>query len=60
MEQTIQKPLSSEEAAEYLGYSKNYLFKLVHEKKIPHYKPLNGRLFFKLDELKKFVYGQEA
>lgn len=40
-----------EEAVKWLGYSKGYLYKLVHERRIPHYKPNGGRLFFDVDEL---------
>ena len=58
MEQNYQKPLSSDEAAAFLGYSKAYLHKLVYQKKVPYYKPLNGRLFFKREELERFIYGE--
>ena len=52
MEKTI---ISSAEAAELTGYKKSYLYKLVHQKKIPHYKPMGGRVFFKREELESFL-----
>ena len=50
--------LSVEEAAEYTGYTKNYLYKLVHLGQIPHYKPFGrkGKLFFKPAELETFIF----
>lgn len=58
MEQ-VQKPLNAIEAAAFLGYSKAYLHKLIAQKKIPYYKPLGGRLFFKQEELESFVFSKQ-
>ncbi|MDR0456398.1 MAG: helix-turn-helix domain-containing protein [Treponema sp.] len=55
MEQT-QKALTVDAAAEFTGLSKNYLYKLIHQKKIPHYKPTGGRVFFKPTELETFLF----
>jgi excisionase family DNA binding protein len=43
------------EASEFTGYSKKYLYKLTCEKRIPHFKPLNGRVFFKQEDLEAFM-----
>jgi len=51
-----QKALSVDEAAEITGLKKNYIYKLVSKKKIPFYKPLGGRVFFKQDELEAFIF----
>ena len=51
-----QKPLSVTEAATYTGLSKTYLYKLIHLKKIPHYKPTGGKVFFKQEELDAFIF----
>jgi len=51
-----QKALTVDEAATYTGLSRNYIYKLIHLKKIPYYKPLNGRVYFKPDELEKFIF----
>jgi len=51
-----QKALSVIEAAEFTGLSRNYIYKLVHLKKIPFYKPMGGRVFFKQEELESFIF----
>jgi len=48
--------LSISEAAVFTGLSKNYLYKLVSKKRIPFYKPCGGRIFFKENELEKFIF----
>lgn len=50
------KPLTVEQAAEYTGFSTAYVYKLIHQKKIPHFKPEGGKVLFKLDDLKAFCY----
>jgi excisionase family DNA binding protein len=50
------KPLGVVEAAKFTGLSPNYLYKLVHFRKIPFYKPTGGRLFFKQEDLEKFIF----
>ena len=56
-----QKALSVDEAATFTGLSKGYVYKLVHQRKIPFYKPLGGRVFFKQDELEAFIFrGRHA
>jgi excisionase family DNA binding protein len=52
----IQKPFTIDEAAKFLNLSKNYLYKLVHLRRIPFYKPLNGRVYFKPAELEAFIF----
>jgi excisionase family DNA binding protein len=60
-ETTIQRPLGVSEAAEVLGLSRAYIYKLVCLKKIPCYKPLGGRLFFRREELEEFIFrGRSA
>ena len=48
--------LNIEEAAAFLGLKTSYLYKLVGQKRIPHYKPLNGRVFFRPAELEAFLF----
>ena len=55
MEQN-QKPLTVDVACEFTGLKKNYIYKLVHQKKIPYYKPMGGRIYFKLSELEDFLF----
>jgi excisionase family DNA binding protein len=56
MEHTQKAALTVEEAAVFTGLSKNYLYKLIHLKKIPHYKPMAGRVFFRPAELEAFLF----
>lgn len=56
MNTTQEKPLTIEQASEFTGYSKAYLYKLVHYKKIPHYKPEGGKVLFSLEDLKAFCF----
>ena len=48
--------LSADEAAAFLGLTRAYIYKLVYLKKIPYYKPMGGRLFFKQEELEAFLF----
>ena len=50
------KPLTVEQAADFTGFSQAYIYKLVHLKKIPCFKPEGGKILFSLDDLKNFVY----
>jgi excisionase family DNA binding protein len=61
MENTIERPLGIAEAAEFTGLKSSYLYKLIHLKRIPHYKPTGGRVFFKREELEQFIFrGRSA
>ena len=50
------RPLTFEEAADYLGLSKSYLYKLTCSNKIPHYKPQGKRLYFAKSELDTWLF----
>lgn len=50
------KPLTVEQAADFTGYSKAYLYKLTHQKKIPCYKPEGGKVLFSVDDLRAFCF----
>ena len=50
------RPLTLEEAADYLGFSKSYLYKLTSANKIPHYKPQGKRLYFAKSELDTWLF----
>lgn len=47
--------LTLEEAAQYTGLKKSYLYKLTSEKKIPHYKPNGKNCFFRRTELEDWL-----
>lgn len=48
------KFLDIEEAAKYLGYSKNSLYQLARRRRIPYYKP-GRKLFFDPAELEAYI-----
>lgn len=43
--------LTVPEAAEFLKTTEKYIRKLAYERRLPVYRPLGGRLFFKKSEL---------
>lgn len=49
------KMLTTDEAAEYLGVTKSYLYKLTSNLKIPHYKPSGKMCYFKREELDEWM-----
>lgn len=58
--QNSKTPLTIERAAEYTGFSKPYLYKLIHFGKIPSYKPntgKQGKVVLCKEELDAFLFG---
>jgi excisionase family DNA binding protein len=53
--------LSTDKAAQFTGFSRTYIYRLVHNQKIPCYKPTGKHLFFKKSELEEFLlHGRQA
>ena len=52
----MEKALSILEAAEYLNLKPAYIYKLISQRKIPFYKPMGGRVYFKPADLEKFLF----
>ena len=50
-----EKPLTLNEAAQYLDISKSYLYKLTSTNKIPHWKPQGKRVYFTKAELDAWI-----
>ena len=50
------KPLTVEQAAAFTGYSKAYLYKLIHGGRISCYKPGGGKVLFRREDLEAFCY----
>lgn len=46
-----EKFIRLEEVIKLTGYKRNYIYQLVHAKKIPHYKPTDRTLFFRESEI---------
>lgn len=55
MELKDKKYLSVREAAEYIGYSAGYLYKLAAIHALPFYAPNGGRIIFKRVELDEWI-----
>lgn len=53
------KPLNFNQAAEYLGFSHSYLYKLTSRKIIPAHRPTGKVLFFSKAELDEWVFSKE-
>ena len=54
----VKKPkdsLTLEEASEFLGFRKSYLYRMVSERKIPHYKPFGKLVYFDRSELEELL-----
>ena len=43
------------DACQFLDYSKSYLYKLTHSRKIIHYKPNGKKLYFKRSDLEAWL-----
>lgn len=57
---TEKNHLSVTELSEYLGFSKAYIYKLVHFGKLPAYKPFGKTLFFDKDKVDKIFRAKET
>lgn len=49
------KVLTLEEACDYTGISRSYLYKLTSKGEIPHSKPNGKMIFFDIDKLNKWL-----
>jgi len=56
MQEVKKVALSVEAAAIFLGVKKNYLYQLIHKRKIPCYHPSGGRVFFRESELTEYLF----
>jgi excisionase family DNA binding protein len=45
-----------DEAAQFLKIKKSYVYKLVSQGKLPCYRPMKGRVYFKPTELEAFLF----
>lgn len=51
--------LNLKEASSFTGYSKSHLYKLTHYRKIRHFKPNGKNIFFRKEDLEKFLLQGE-
>ena len=55
----LKNVLTHQEAATYLGLTRNYLYQLTHEHKIPYYKSKGGKYsYFKKSDLDAWATAQ--
>ena len=54
------KILSAKDAAEFLGISQFYLYKLKHQGKISCFKPNGGRIYFKTEDLERWIFRNRS
>jgi len=47
--------LTVDEVINYTGFSQKQIYKLTSTRAIPHYKPSGRKLFFKKDEIDKWI-----
>jgi excisionase family DNA binding protein len=52
----FKEALTVEEASEYTGLSSGTLYVLAHDRRIPSYKPLGKKIYFKRAELDGFMF----
>ena len=55
-QKTKELPIRIDRVVELTGYSRSYIYKLMHWKKIPYYRPNNGRAFFYENEIINFLH----
>jgi excisionase family DNA binding protein len=55
MERIKEVPIRINKVTELTGFSRSYIYKLVHWKKIPCHRPTNGRLYFYESEIMDFL-----
>jgi excisionase family DNA binding protein len=51
----MEKPLTVVEAAEFLSLAKSYVYQLVHMGKLTAFNPGGKRLYFRHEDLEKYV-----
>lgn len=57
---TTKEVLTSDEAAQYMGISKSYLYKLTMRQQIPHFKPMGKMCYFNRLELEGWLQSNRV
>lgn len=52
---TSKKVLTFDEAAQFSGLSKSYLYKLTSQQRVPHFKPTGKLVYFNREELEAWL-----
>ncbi|GHT78526.1 hypothetical protein FACS1894130_05270 [Spirochaetia bacterium] len=54
--EALQRPLTVDDAAQFTGLKKSYLYKLCHLGRIPYFKPTGGKVYFRQNDLEEFIF----
>jgi len=57
---TTKPILTVDDLINYSGYSRSYIYKLVHRNAIPFYKPGGKNLFFKREEINEWLLQNKS
>lgn len=60
MDIATKKVLTVNDACEFLGFKKAYVYKLVHYGILPYSKPNNGRVFFEREKLEAWMLSNAS
>lgn len=50
------EPMSLEQACNYLGFKKSYLYKLTSMKLVPYFKPNGKKIYFEKSDLNNWIF----
>ena len=57
---TAKQILTVEDLINYTGFSRSYIYKLVHKNILPYYKPNGKTLFFQKKEIDSFLLNNKS
>ncbi len=60
IEKQVREILRVDDVAELIGSTRNGIYKLVFNRRIPHYKPTGGRLYFKRSEIEAWLLSNRV
>ena len=60
IEKQAREILRVDDVAELIGSTRNGIYKLVFNRRIPHYKPTGGRLYFKRSEIEAWLLSNRV
>lgn len=60
IEKQAREILRVDDVAELIGSNRNGIYKLVFNRRIPHYKPTGGRLYFKRSEIEAWLLSNRV
>ena len=49
--------MNHDEAADFLGVSRSWMYRLTSENKVPYYRPFGSRCYFRRSELEALIFS---